>query len=310
MSAAATGQKTLPSTAQAGATYQIPQDFSDRWNPLFVREVRRMLKSSTFTLGFLLMLVFSLFMFYFSVAADRNVIPHMNRGGDVAFRFLGILLFIIQFAVPLSCFQAVGNEHQDKTIELTSITSISTYQLLHGYICCALVHMGLYVCAVLPFISVCFLMGGLGLGQLLASLSFVLLVGFTTLLWGLCLGASVRGNVTRVLYTLLTVSGSLLGFGAGLSLLGLLYRTDSTDIWVGLICSCLVMFPLQLVFYSISSAHLQLYDPLLKPYRVKLNDQGEVVQFLPRYSNLYVEVPEWHQRVNLNAPQPNPAKPE
>ncbi len=304
------GQTTLPSTERSRAASQIPQDFSDRWNPLLVREVRRMLKSSTFTLGFLLMLIFSLFMFYFSVGAEGNVIPQMNRGGDLAWRFLGILLLTIQFAVPLSCFHAVGNEHQEKTLELTSITSIGINQLLHGYICCALVHMGLYVCAVIPFISVCFLMGGLGLGQLFGSVFLVLLLGFTTLLWGLCLGASVRGNVTRVLFTLLTVTGSLIGFAVGLGLLSLLFRESNPETWMGLTCSCLVMLPLQLIFYSISSAYLQLHDPLLKPYRVKLNEQGQVVEFLPRYSNLYVEVPEWHQRINLNAQQSNPAKPE
>lgn len=276
------------------------EDFGDRWNPVLVRELRRMMKGRLFRVSYLVLTTFCLCTLYFRVMFDAALARQQEMGSSFCAMFLYMLSVPLMLVVPMALFMAVSEEQTGQTLEMVGITPLRTDQILWGYLWCGVIHAGLYYCALLPFISFSYLLRGMSWVDLAGGLTITSLVGFTAGLWGLMLGACAKGPLRRVACILATVGGGLLG----LSILQIAFAAIFNfhvgfEGWsTGLVCLSFVLFPLQLILFAVARQQLQLIDPLVRPYKVQLDSEGKVTRFIQNNSVNYIEIPAWHDRTS------------
>ncbi len=268
-------------------------DFSDRWNPMLVRELRRMLKSRLFGASFLLLLIGCLIGTYTLVAMYPGTVQYDEAGKLFANVYLWLFTGPLMFVVPLSMFLAVSQERLENTLEMLSITTLSTRQILKGFLLCGFAHALLYLSVLVPFISFSYLLMGLGLMDLLACLFALSLLGGTNALWSTMLGACVSGSISRAVCSIFSFLGNLLAFSIAVTMNTAIIRYGGEpDFPAMFICLITMLVPMMLMFYGIAHQQLTLYDITLKPYRVILDEQGNIRQFKPYYNAPYYEVPQ------------------
>jgi len=275
-------------------------DFGDRWNPVLVRELRRMMKGQLFRISYLVLTTFCLFSLYLRVMFELSLAEPREMGSEFCAMFLFMLSIPLMLVVPMALFMAVAEEQTGQTLEMVGITPLRTDQILWGYLWCGVIHAGLYYCALLPFISFSYLLRGMSWIDLAGGLTITSLVGFTAGLWGLMLGACAKGPLRRVVCTLATVGGGLLGLSIlQTAISAIFFFQVGFEGWsTGLVCLSFVLFPLQLILFAVARQQLQLIDPLVRPYKVQLDSEGKVTRFIRNYSANYIEIPAWHDRTS------------
>ena len=285
-------------------------DFPDRWNPMFVRELRRMLKSRSFSITFLLLLITCWGAAVYLVLTYQDSISYSESGPMFSRCFFTILAFPLCFVVPMTLFAAAAEEHSDNTLEVLTITTLDTSKILNGYFWMGMAHAGIYYCAVVPFACFSYLLGGVGLLDLVASLGFTVFFTAIVACWGLMLGACASGPIKRAFCSFLTIGGGVICFTILTSVLFLLigtgiFSSDSISLLGGLVCFLVFTAPILAIVTGIARQQFQLVDPIIKPYRVQLDDQGNVTKFIARYNALQVRPPLPSGEFPMAAPRTN-----
>ena len=263
------------------------EDFSDRWSPMVVREVRRMLKSQYFGISYVLLTLTCLLVCLVFVMSSGQMSYLQEAGQELCAWMVSLLCIPLMVVIPGSLFHAATQEHDESTIELLSITTLSTDQILFGYLKCAWLQGMMYASALVPFISFSYLLRGLGLFEVLGSLLWILLWAMLAAMWGLMLGCCARSQVSRVICTILMLLG--LSIGLGICITGaasILMMGDAAALGGTLLCMMVVSLPGIAIFFGIAKQQFQITDPLVKPYLVVLDENQQVVRFASRYNAL------------------------
>ena len=231
------------STAQA--LLDRLESMSDWLSPLVVKEVRQAVRGREFHYSFGLSLLAGLAVAFFGAA---DALTGAGTSGRWTFAALmGCLTLLGLAVVPLGTFSALRNERLEQTLELITLTALSSRRVVIGKLLAQAVKLATLFAGLAPFIAMSFLLGGIDFGTILVSL----LVLFMWSLWACaaCLFLSsllksramsglVLGGVAIVLFLMLLVVGVPRavffmmgggGFGGGP---GMVFGTASQSLWL------------------------------------------------------------------------------
>ena len=158
-------------------------------NPVLTKELRtRMRGARAYWILFVYLLVLSLLLF-FTYLAWWNQQQRGLGNDDVSFavgRTFYLVLFCTQAVLvglitPALTAGAITMEREQRTYELLSASLLPRRAIVVGKLLAAVGFIGLLITASLPLISICFLLGGVSPGEVLAAFGLLLL---TALLYG------------------------------------------------------------------------------------------------------------------------------
>jgi hypothetical protein len=198
------------------------EDKSDWLSPLVVKEVRQVVRGREFNYSFGGSLVAGLTVAFFGAA---DALTGSGTSGRWTFlMLLGCLAVLGLAVVPLGAFSALRNERMEQTLELITLTALSSRRIVIGKLLAQGVKLATLFAAMAPFLAMSFLLGGIDFVTILVSL----LVLFMWSLWAcaMCLFSStllksramsglVFGAVAVVLFLVFGLGRALFFFSRG-----------------------------------------------------------------------------------------------
>jgi hypothetical protein len=221
------------------------ESMSDWLSPLVVKEVRQAVRGREFHYSFGLSLLAGLAVAFFGAA---DALTGAGTSGRWTFAALmGCLTLLGLAVVPLGTFSALRNERLEQTLELITLTALSSRRVVIGKLLAQAVKLATLFAGLAPFIAMSFLLGGIDFGTILVSL----LVLFMWSLWACaaCLFLSsllksramsglVLGGVAIVLFLMILIVGVpravffLMGGGAFGGGPGIMFGAGSQSWWL------------------------------------------------------------------------------
>lgn len=190
--------------------------WSERFNPIVVKETRQALHSRGFPYAFMAMLVICLVESLLLVADYGERLYQMEAGREFFRWYLGALLAALCLVVPLGLFRSVVAEFDGQTFEMLAITTLSPRQIVFGKLKSATVQMGAFYSAAAPFLCLTYMLQGLSVPGILLALVIAYLAGLSSCMGAMMLGALGKQSGWQVICLLGTVINGLLTFGMGL----------------------------------------------------------------------------------------------
>lgn len=176
----------------------LPRDFGDRFSPILVKELRQGLRTRFFTIALLLFHSFIILLLVTALATPLEVVNGVFWG------IAGLMLLVV---LPLRAFNALNAEATDGTLDMLTLTSISSSRILHGKWVALFSQSVLMAGSLLPYMVARYFFGGVEiLREAVALLVLVLGSGIIT---AALLAFSSQASV---ILRLLLLAG--VGFGA------------------------------------------------------------------------------------------------
>ena len=207
-------------------------DFSDRLSPMIVKELRQGLRTRTFTGTFLVLQV---------VLGFTMLGAMMSQSGDTG-RLISSMVFFL-FAIvavilqPLRGITAVATELKDDTLEIMSLTRLSSIRIVYGKWASIVSQTALMLAATIPYLVLRYFFGGMQLFSELALLLtlFFLSVCLTAVTVGLSCSRSVilRALVPLALIPVGLMAISGLAFGREFGLLQEVFSFQDRETNIG-----------------------------------------------------------------------------
>lgn len=157
--------------SRLGSIDERLERWSDRLNPILVKETRQALKSRQFGLTFTLLLIGGWVWTVLGLAANMPNAYYGATGPQMLAGYLGILSIAMLVIIPYSAFRSIAGEREDGTHELVSITTLSGWDLVRGKLGSAVVQMLVYYSALTPFICFTYLLRGVDLPSIVVALT-------------------------------------------------------------------------------------------------------------------------------------------
>ena len=182
-------------------------------NPVILKELRGLMRGRRAFLlltGYIAVLGIFIGLMYISLQAQSSFTqsdPQFRQGvGKAIFGAVVLLeLLLVSFIAPALTSGAITAERERQTFDLLRTTLISARSLVFGKLGAALVYLLLLIFAALPIQSLAFLLGGVGLAELL--ISGLLLV--VTALFFSALGLFFSSFLRRTLASTVTSYGAI-----------------------------------------------------------------------------------------------------
>lgn len=204
-------------------------------NPVLVKELRgRMRGARAFIIltVFLLVLAVPTVLIYLSVAETVRYDPFSAGQYIGKSLFIGIVtiaLIQIMIVVPGQAASAITSEKESETYDLLISTLLPPWKIIIGKLAAALAYALLLIVAVIPFMAVSFLFGGVTIQEFLLALLglfvTVLLFGSIGILWSVIM----RRSLAATIVTQATSVVVLLGIPFLLGVFAILFLARSTD---------------------------------------------------------------------------------
>lgn len=177
-------------------------DFPDRLSPVIVKELRQGLRTRTFTGIFLILQVVLGLSMLGAVITDSSDTGRMIS--IVVFFFFSIATLILQ---PLRGTSAVATELKEDTLEIMSLTRLSSVRIVYGKWASLVSQSALLLAATLPYLVMRYFFGGM---QLFGELAMLLTIFYVSA----CLTAVTVGlSCTRSVLLRAVVPLLLIPFG-------------------------------------------------------------------------------------------------
>lgn len=171
---------------------------SDRLDPMLVRCVRQDLRSKVFTGVFSLLLLISIILSLVIAAnAGSATDPHARHGH---YLFLGLgwcWSFALVVVQGIATHRLVAQERNDDTWDLVEMTGLPPWRIVRGLLLASLTQSALYTAAMAPFMVMAYLLRGLDLLTIAASLIAVPMLGVLAAVVGLLLACAIPNRKTR-----------------------------------------------------------------------------------------------------------------
>jgi hypothetical protein len=212
------------------------RDFSDRLSPMLVKELRHGLRTKTFIA---LLTVFQVLM--------MMVVSAGIAGGDnqaVSNFFWSINLFALLLALPVRGFGLLAGEAKEGTMDMLTLTSISSFRIVYGKWLAMFSQSLLLACSLLPYMVARYYIGGVEivqeslaltvavLGSAVASAAFIAFSSQRSIVLRLFLSAGILFALmplTSFVFILINDSGRMLREMVSLD------WVEQTEIVVGII---------------------------------------------------------------------------
>lgn len=192
-------------------------DFSDRISPMMVKELRQGLRTRTFTGTFLILQVILGFSMLGAMMSDSS--DTGRTISSMVFFLFSIVALILQ---PLRGTAAVATELKDDTLEILSLTRLSSVRIVFGKWASLVSQTALMLAATVPYLVMRYFFGGM---QLFAELALIATVFFLSMcLTAVTVGFSCsRSVLLRALvplalipFGLMAISSTVFGFQFGI----------------------------------------------------------------------------------------------
>lgn len=213
---------TLPPAPPPGDSFLDRVDarfekWSERFNPIVVKETRQAIRSRGFLIAFLVMLALCLLGSLVLVVDNRERLHYAEIGPEFFQWYLAVLLGAICFVVPLGLFRGVVAEFDGQTFELLAISTLSARQIVFGKLKSATLQMLAFYSAAAPFLCFTYLLEGLSLPGIFAALITSYLAGLSSCMGAMMLAALAKQSAWQVPCLLGGVLIGAVTFGLGLT---------------------------------------------------------------------------------------------
>lgn len=146
---------------------------SDRISPLVVKEVRQFVRGRDFLASFVIGLALAVLI---SFVGSLEAMGGGLTAGRSTFTTLTLCLSLLGLAVvPIGAFTTLRTERQEQTLDLISLTSISSRRIVIGKLLAQVLKLTTFFAAMAPFVATSFLLGGVDLVSILATLAMLFL---------------------------------------------------------------------------------------------------------------------------------------
>lgn len=187
--------------------------WSDRLNPILVREVQQAIKGRLFSFAVLVALALTVIV---AVVVTSEFRPGGRSGGEAFEYGLAILVPLVLFVVPMQAYHSMRLELRSGIVEQLLLTRLSPRRILLGKLQAAMVQFTLYVAVVAPLLATSYLLRGVDLPTIVVTLLFAgLFCATATML-------TVSSAAQSVLPALQTVATLGTAFGLGIATSGLI----------------------------------------------------------------------------------------
>lgn len=188
--------------------------WSERLNPIVVKEVRQGLRTRVFWIFFGLMLLACLCI---SLVAWATASEMGFDGGRYFFIAFYVCLSVVQFfIIPYTAYRSMAREREDETWVLLTLTGLGPRRILRGKLSSFIVQGMLYGSAAGPFLLFCYYLNGIDLPT-------ILLCVLTGAAWQLfltsvcvCTATLAEARITRALLHFLLLGMLLWALGTGI----------------------------------------------------------------------------------------------
>lgn len=183
-------------------------DFSDRFSPMLVKELRQGLRAKTFLAVFLSLQVF-LAVMMFSATATSSSDQVGNLVSGIIFGFFALAVLLVQ---PLRGISALSSEVKSNTLDMMALTRLSSTKIVMGKWVAIVSQTALLLSTIIPYLILRYFFGGMNLiGELvMLALLFLTSIALTAVTVGLsgCSSVIIRSllpifGLPTLLWTLL-----------------------------------------------------------------------------------------------------------
>lgn len=186
--------------------------WSDRLNPILVREVQQAIKGRLFSFAVLVALALTVIV---AVVVTSEFQPGGEAGRNAFEYGLAILVPLVLFVVPMQAYHSMRLELRSGIVEQLLLTRLSPRRILLGKLQAAMVQFTLYVAVVAPLLATSYLLRGVDVPTIALTLLFAgLFCATATML-------TVSSAAQSVLPALQTVATLGTAFGLGIATSGL-----------------------------------------------------------------------------------------
>jgi hypothetical protein len=237
--------------------------WSDRLNPILVRETRQVLKSRQFLCTFMIMLGLAWLISLFSVAEFGGDLEYVEAGPAVFMRYYWVLMVCLFLVVPLGVFRSVSSEFAESSFEMIAVTTMSPGQIVVGKLQSAFVQMIGYSSALAPFLCFTYLLRGIGLIEMGVMLFVLYLVATGLALAAMMLACLAKQSAWQVVNTLLLLAAC----GIAIVVTGEMvdafqYGADVESLVAGTVCMAFIFLFVATVSFATATAH---FSPTAPP---------------------------------------------
>jgi len=190
-------------------------------NPVIIKELRgRMRGRRAFLLltGYLTVISVFIGLIYLLMVSEASYSqsdPQFRQTvGKVIFGTVVLLeLLLVSFIGPALTAGAISSERERQTFDLLRTTLISAPALVFGKLGSALAYLLLLIVAALPIQSLAFLLGGVGLAELIISSLMLVVTALFFAALGLFFSSFVKRTLTATVSSYIAIVVSFLGLG-------------------------------------------------------------------------------------------------
>lgn len=184
----------------------------DYLNPILVKETRQALKSSQFTITFVLVLITCWVVTIGGVALIGPGIVYSAAGGSLLFAYYCILAFPLVIMIPLAAYRSLSAEREDNTYDLLTITTLKPRQIISGKLGSSIVQMGVYFSAITPCLAFTYLLRGVDVPTIVMMLAYTFMTSLALAMIGLLLATLSRQRMGQIFLLVAFVAGLLIMF--------------------------------------------------------------------------------------------------
>ncbi len=232
--------------------------WSDRLNPLVVREVRQALKTRTFLLVFLLLLLLTWVGSSIGVIATSQQAHAVELGPQFFAWYLIALLICLLFATPAGAFFSMSHEFRDRAFEVLAISTLSPRKIINGKLNGAFVMTLVYASVLSPYLCLSYLLGGISLAMLALTMAWLLLASYTMTLFAIMLGSLATKPWIEVVNLVILLAASTITSAISYGVLGELGFRGGGVVEMAFALGCFLVFILfaALISYGVAQSQL------------------------------------------------------
>jgi hypothetical protein len=224
---------------RTGALDHVFEQWSERLNPILVKEARQALKSRQFVATFSLLLVAA---WAWTLIGVSLLTPGVYFAPSGPFMLVGYFLVLavpLLVVVPFSAFWSLAREREDQTFELVSITTLTARQIVTGKLGSAILQMLVYYSALAPCIAFTYLLRGIDAVVICLVLAGTFVLSVLLSLVGLSMAALTQTRHWQMLIAVLLLIGLVIvGIYWIVFTMAMLQQSlpmDSRDFWITLL---------------------------------------------------------------------------
>jgi ABC-type transport system involved in multi-copper enzyme maturation permease subunit len=253
----------------------VPLDFSEKWPPVVVKELRQALRQPFFVWPFVIVQLLAALAVSWEWMALQQ-----KQSGDWIFSesFWIVAHLVVVVIMPLRCFDSLAEERERAKNELLILSGVTRWQVVRGKCLVQSILTLLTLCSLLPYLLVRFFFGGF---DFWLNLGFLLELALSSLAFsGVVIGgsgfATLAGRIGFILlgliYTTVVAASSI----ASAAVLASGFWGAGAVSIVGLLTSYLGSIFLATLGLQVGRGHLKL---CIRPWEVE-NTHGMTIFFV------------------------------